>query len=214
MLAPGVPGVRPQPGPSPGEGGPGLCRPQGPVAAAAAAAASFQVYLPSLTGARQPLQERERRDGELSRPVRAGVLDRSPGRGGAGGDSDLQEALRRFRGRLRLALRARAEGAQYHLFFPSPGLGPTLPRPPSGGSPACICPRGRSGRRRAWPRLPQPALPLRPPLPQPLSRPGSLPPSFRASGPGADLGPPCSVRPLLSFSLPPALCSWLWGWAP
>lgn len=130
------------------------------------------------------------------------------GRGAGGAIQVCRRALRRFRGRLRLAFCGL--GAERRLSttfsFLHRASGPA-PRPPSGGSPACICPRGRSGRRRAWPgrsRLPlrpRAATSLRPWLP------------FTGVGPRwLTSFPPCSVSPPLLFL--PRLCAlWLWGWA-
>lgn len=204
---------RPRPAPSPGEGGLALFRSPGPCCGGGGGGSILSgLHLASLTGAPPAAPGEERRDG--------GSLDRSgPGswigarEGKQGAIQICRRALRRFRRRLRLALRARAEGGSVPPFLSFTGpRAPTLPPPAlRGGSPACICPRGRSGRRRAWPRLPQPALRLRPRAAA-SRRPGSLPPSFRV-GPEADLGPPCSVDPSSPFPSPPALCSWLWGWA-
>lgn len=100
-------------------------------------------------------------------------------------------------------------------FPPSPASSP-LPspaRPPAlgGGSPACICRRGGSGRRLAWPRPPQPGSP-----PQAKRRslsPASLPSPFLPRGSRGRPRPSLAGIPLPSSSLPPALRSWLWGWA-
>lgn len=99
-------------------------------------------------------------------------------------------------------------------FPPSPASSP-LPspaRPPSEeeARPAFA---GEAGQAGAWPGPDprSPALRLRPSAAASL-RPRSLPPSFPV-GPGADLGPPSRVSPSPPLPFPPALRSWLWGWA-
>lgn len=154
------------------------------------------------------------------RGTRGPAERRCPGKGLSG----LQKGAVRLRRRPGSARRALAEGNQDHLFPPSPGLEPPplpspLPPSPGGGSPACICRRGRSSRRLAQPRPPQPGSP-----PQAKRRslsPAALPSPFLPVGPKADLGPPSPVSlssPFSSFPPPPtpdppALCSRLWGWA-
>lgn len=147
--------------------------------------------------------------------TRRQAKQRCPGKGLSG----LQKGAARLRRRPGSALRAMAEGSQDHLFpLPPASSNPPLPPSPGGGSPACICRRGGSSRRLAWPRPPQPGSP-----PQAKRRSlsaAALPSPFLPVGPQADLGPPSPVSLSSPFSFfppsprdPPPVCSRLWGWA-
>ena len=209
MLAPGVPGIQTSARPLPWRG-----RPSALPEPRALLRRRRQHPFRSPDRFPDPSSAGRSRGGEegrgLSRPARLGVLGGSPREGGL---QICRRARRRSRRRLGLASRARAEGGSVPPFLPfTRPRAPTLPPPPlRGGSPACICPRGGSGRRQARPRLPQPGSP-----PQATRRSLSLawlPSPFLPRGSRGRPRPSRPGSPLLCFSLPPALCSKLWGWA-
>lgn len=177
--------------------------------AAAAAAASFQVStsLPDRSSAGCPRRGEEGR-GSLDCPGRGPGIGAWEGEQGA--IQDLQEGAEAFPQEAAISLWARQRGGSVPPFFTGPRSPHASPCPPSEEEvSACICPRGRSGRRSAWPRT---RSRLSPQATRRSLSPAWLPFPLPSVGPGPTPRPSLLGRPLLSFP-PPALCSWLWGWA-